>query len=59
MRFTRYPKGEPYQITPRKLAAARRGVQKEKDRYSLFPELRKHQTAEERPASIAGDREQW
>jgi hypothetical protein len=39
MRFTCYPKGEPYQITPRKLAAARRAVQKDKDRYPLFPEL--------------------
>jgi len=29
MRFTRYPKGEPYQITP-KLAAAGRAIQKEK-----------------------------
>jgi hypothetical protein len=39
MRFTRYPKGEAYQITPRKLAAARRAVQQDKDRYPLFPEL--------------------
>jgi hypothetical protein len=59
MRFTRYPKGEPYQITPRKLAAARRAVQKDKDRYPLFPELVKHQTAEERLASIADERERW
>ena len=41
MRFTRYPKGEPYQITPRKLAGARRAVQRQKDRYPLFPELLK------------------
>jgi hypothetical protein len=59
MRITRYPKGEPYQITPRKLAAARRGVQKDKDRYPLFPELLKHQTAEERLASIANEQETW
>ena len=40
MRFARYPKGEvAYQITPRKLAAARRAVQQDKDRYPLFPEL--------------------
>src|ERR1700757_3676717 len=57
MRFTRYPKGEAYQITPRKLAAARRAVQKEKDRYPLFPELLKHQTAEDRLASIAAKQE--
>jgi hypothetical protein len=59
MRFTRYPKGEVYQITPRKLAAARRAVQREKDRYSLFPELLKHQTAEDRLTSIAVERETW
>ena len=59
MRFTRYSKGEPYEITPRKLAAARRAVQKEKDRYPLFPELLKHQTAEDRLASIAAQREMW
>ena len=59
MRFTRYSKGEPYEITPRKLAAARRAVQKEKDHYPLFPELLKHQTAEERLATIAVERETW
>jgi len=59
MRFTRYPKGEPYEITPRKLAAARRAVQREKDRYPLFPELVKHQTAEDRLASIAVERGTW
>src|SRR5260370_37474937 len=59
MRFTRYPKGEAYQITPRKLAAARRAVQREKNRYPLFRELLKHQTAEDRLASIAVERETW
>jgi hypothetical protein len=59
MRFTRYPKGEAYQITSRKLAAARRAVQREKDRYPLFPELLKHQTAEDRLTSIAVERERW
>src|SRR5260221_810834 len=57
MRFTRYPKGEAYQITSRKLAAARRAVQREKDRYPLFPQLVKHQTAENRLASIAVEQE--
>lgn len=42
-------------LAPRKLAAARRAVQKEKDQYPLFPELLKHQTAEERLASIANE----
>jgi hypothetical protein len=34
-------------------------VQKDKDRYPLFPELLKHQTAEERLASIANEQETW
>jgi hypothetical protein len=59
MRFIRYPKGEAFQITPRKLAAARRAVQREKDRYPLFSELVKHQTAEDRLTSIAVEQETW
>jgi hypothetical protein len=59
MRFTRYPKGEAYQITPRKLAAPRRAVRREKDRYPLFPELVRHQAAEDTLASIAAQRETW
>jgi hypothetical protein len=34
-------------------------VQKEKDRYPFFPELLKHESAEERLTAIANDREQW
>ena len=34
-------------------------MQAQKDRYPLFPELLKHQTAEERLAAVAIDREQW
>src|SRR5215469_14058071 len=59
MRFTRYPKAEPYEITPRKLAAARRAVQRQKDRFPLFPELITHQTAEERLDAIAYGRAEW
>lgn len=54
MRFIRYPKGETYQVTPRKLAAARRAVQAQKDRYPLFPEFVTHKSAEERLDAIAG-----
>jgi hypothetical protein len=36
MRFNRYPKGEAYQVTQRKPAAARRAVHREKDRYPCF-----------------------
>jgi hypothetical protein len=59
MRFTRYPRWEPYEVTPHKLAAARRAIQKQKDRYPLFPEFLKHRTAEERLASIAVELETW
>jgi hypothetical protein len=59
MRFKKYPRWEPYEVTPRKLAAARRAVQKQKDRHPLFPELLKHQTAKERLAAIAIERDQW
>ena len=34
-------------------------MQAQKDRYPLFPELLKHQTAEDRLAAVAIDREQW
>ena len=40
---------------PRKLAAARRAIQEEKDQYPLFPEHLKHQTSEGRLASIANE----
>jgi hypothetical protein len=59
MRFARYPRWEPYEVTPRKLAAARRAVQREKDRYPLFPELLTHQTAEKRLEAIATSRDEW
>jgi hypothetical protein len=40
MTFTRYPKAESNQITPRKVAAARRAVQKEQDLYVSFQSFR-------------------
>jgi hypothetical protein len=58
MRFKKYPRWEPYEVTPHKLAAARRAVQKQKDRHPLFPALLKHQTAKERLAAIAIERDQ-
>lgn len=59
IQFKRYPRGEPDEVTPRKLAAARRAMQREKDRYPLFPELLTHQTAEERLEAIATSRAEW
>ena len=51
MRFTRYPKSdrpESRTVSPQRLAAAKKAVQKDKDSWALFPENVKHQTAEER-----------
>ena len=41
MRFTRFPRGEqPSPPSARRVAAAKRAVQAEKDRYPLFPRAR-------------------
>jgi hypothetical protein len=48
MRFGRYPRPATHERTPRRLAAARRAVQRDRDSCPLFPDLVKHQTAEER-----------
>jgi len=52
MRFNRYPRTTMAEATPRRLAAARRAVNAEKDKYALFPEFVRHKTAEERVAAI-------
>ena len=46
MRFTRFPRGEhqPSPPSARRVAAAKRAVQAEKDRYPLFPELVRYAT---------------
>jgi hypothetical protein len=44
MRFTRFPGGETNPPSARRVAAAKRAVQAEKDRYPLFPELVTHHT---------------
>lgn len=43
----------------RRLAAARKAVQRDKDSWILFPEYVKHHTAEERVAAIDMGRVQW
>jgi hypothetical protein len=49
MRFTRFPRGEqPNPPSARRVAAAKRAVQAEKDRYPLFPELVRYPTTESR-----------
>ena len=53
MRFTRFPRGgQPSPPSARRVAAAKRAVQAEKDRYPLFPELVTHHTPEARLAAI-------
>ena len=49
MRFTRFPRGEqPSPPSARRMAAAKRAVQAEKDRYPPFPELVRYPTTESR-----------
>ena len=60
MRFTRYPRVQP--PTPpsaRRVAAAKRAVQAEKDRFPLFPQLVTHHTPEARLAAIDKHRVEW
>ena len=53
MRFTRFPRVErPTPPSGRRVAAAQTGVQAEKDRFPLFPELVTHHTPEARLAAI-------
>jgi hypothetical protein len=50
MRFTRFPRVTPYVVTPRKLAYARRAIQRERDKCPLFPELTDQRSPEQRMA---------
>ena|ERR1700719_1539547 len=61
MRFTRFPRGEhqPSPSSGRRVAAAKRAVQAEKDRYPLFPELVRYATTESRLAAMQEHRTTW
>jgi hypothetical protein len=60
MRFKRYPRvDKPSPPSSRRVAAAKRSVQAEKDRYPLFPELRTYQTVEERLDAMQEHRITW
>jgi hypothetical protein len=59
MRFTRFPRGGTNPPSARRVAAAKRAVQAEKDRYPLFPELVTHHTPEVRLAAIDRHRIEW
>ena len=48
MKFQPFIKAAPRVITPRRLAAARRALQKQADAVALFPELQPTQTPKER-----------
>ena len=55
MRFFRYPRPLQREITSRRLSAARRAIQRDRDSWALFPEYVKHHTAEERIAAVDED----
>lgn len=60
MRFDRYPRPvEKRERTPRRVAAAKRAVQKEKDSWALFPAMATHQTAEERLDALDVHTREW
>jgi hypothetical protein len=60
MRFTRFPRVEqPTQPSARRVAAAKRAVQAEKDRYPLFPELVRYATAESHLDAMQEHRITW
>lgn len=45
--------------TPRRMVAARKAVQREKDSVALFPELAKYKTPEERLTLVEDDHQRW
>jgi len=51
LRWRRHPHDGPPETSPRRLAAARRAVERDKEQNALTPELVRHQTAEERLAA--------
>lgn len=60
MRFTRFPKTPaPPAVTPRKLAHAKRVVERDAESVALFPELRRETTPEDRLERLARGREAW
>lgn len=50
MRFTRFPRWSPCVVTERKLAYARRAIQRSLDGCPLFPELAEQRSPEQRMA---------
>jgi hypothetical protein len=52
MKFLRHPRHLPRPITPRRLSAARRSLQRQVDAVALFPELQPTETPEQRIARL-------
>ena len=60
MRFNRFPRVEqPSPPSARRVAAAKRAVQAEKDRYPLFPELVRYSTTQSRLDAMQEHRITW
>jgi len=59
MRFDKYPRHVEYEVTPRKVAAAKRAIQADKDKCGLFQEMVVHNTPEERLDAMAIHRREY
>lgn len=60
MRFKRYLRADPREVTPGRRRAAERAVRRDKDNNALTPELVRHETADERLAAQAvASRQFW
>ena len=54
-----FPKWKGRQVNNRRLSAAKRAIQKERDKYPLFPELVEFETPEERIAAMDAKAAIW
>ena len=60
MRFKRYMlKETSYEVTPRKLAAAKKAIERDRERCGLFPEMMQFTTVDDRVNAIARHRQLW
>lgn len=59
MRFTPYILKDRRAWTARRIAAARRAAQRERDAVPLFPELARYRTTEERMAVVNKEEDAW
>ena len=59
MRFDRYPKCDRGTASPQRMAAARRAVERDRERCGLFPDMMKFKSAEQRVTAVLDDRVTW